>query len=307
MPGSPAKSSRRLASPLQTTVIVSPKFAKVGKIKKALEIVNQAQDSFKLNLLLEDWVDEGIGSKRSLDVVQVAKSTKGTTTKEPVIIVTGRPLKEGYFANEDGNCFMISTAVEEETFPTRPLHLYIAYNISNCLPLFTLPIAQRLKLQDEVVHEDEPIGCFHDYCQTIGDMWTSMFKAHICPTCKADFAAAGLKSVHLDSTEKILEQIKKHAQAYDKAKRPDLFICHSWKDRRFSEKLTGDISEAGYKCWFAEFEMLPGDSLIDKIDKAIHKSALFAIVLSPESVKSKWCRRELKEASCGSCGRRRCL
>jgi len=281
---------------METTVIVSPSFAKVESVKKAVQIVNQAQGSFKLKLSLEDWVDESIGSKRSLDVLRVSRSAKGTTAKEPVIIVTGRPLKDGYFANEHRNCFLISTDVEETTYPTRPLHLYIAYNVSNCLPLFTLPVAQRLKLQDEVVHEDKPIGCFNDYCQTIRDIWTSMLNVHICPACEADFEAAGLAAVYMDSTSKILERIRKLVRAYDKAKRPDLFICHSFQDRRFSEKLAIDIREAGYKSWFAEFEMKIGDSLNDKIGSAIRRSGLFAVVLSPESVKSPWCQRELKKA-----------
>ncbi len=280
----------------ETAVVVSPKFAQVGRVRKALEIINGAQESFKLRLTFEDWVDEAIGSKRSLDVLKVAKSAKGVAAKKPVIIVTGRPLSEGYFANEDGNCFLISTAVEEATFPMRPLHLYIAYNISNCLPLFTMSVKQRLKLQNEIVHEDKPIGCFNDYCQTIGDVWTSMFKAHVCQTCKADFVAGGLKAIYMEATEKILQQIMKRAQAYDKAKRPDLFVCHSYKDGNFSEKLTLDITEAGYKCWFSEFEMKVGDSLNDKIAFAIKRSGLFAVVLSPDSVKSPWCQRELKKA-----------
>lgn len=291
-----SKKSCQPASAMETTVIVSPNFAKVASVKKALEIINQSQEVFKLKFVLEDWVDESVGSKRRLDVLQVARSAKGAAAREPVIIVTGRPLKEGYFANEHRNCFLISTAVQEVTYPTRPLHLYIAYNLSNCLPLFTLPAAQRLKLQDQVVHEDEPIGCFNDYCQTIGDIWKSMFNAHVCPICKADFVGGGLKAVYMDSTVKILERIKKLARAYDKAKRPDLFICHSAKDRRFSEKLAIDIREAGYKSWFAEFEMDVGDSLNDKIASAIRRSGLFAIVLSPDSVRSPWCRRELKKA-----------
>jgi hypothetical protein len=289
------KRSRRPAVRINTD-IVSPHFAKIASVKKALDIINESQESFYLKLHLDDWVDEAAGSKRSLDVIQVAKSAKGAAAKEPVIIITGRRLKEGYFAIDDRNCFLISTAVEQATYPTRPLHLYIAYNLSTCLPLFTLPAAQRLKMPNEVVHEDAPIGCFNDYCETIGDIWKSMFNAHVCPSCEGDLVAGGLKATYLNSTKKILERIKKLARAYDKVKRPDLFICHSFKDRRFTEKLAIDIREAGYKSWFAEYEMLPGDSLMKKVSQAIGKSSLFAIVLSPDSVKSPWCALELHEA-----------
>jgi hypothetical protein len=42
--------------------------------------------------------------------------------------------------------------------------------------------------------------------------------------------------------------------------------------------------------------MLPGDSLYDKIQHGIRTSAWFVVVLSPDSVGSKWCRRELHNA-----------
>jgi hypothetical protein len=281
---------------IETTVIVSPNFAKVASVSKAVQIVNQQQDSFSLRILMEDWVDESTCGKQSLDPRLVAKSPKGMSAKQPVIIITGRPLKEGYFCNEHRNCFLISTAVQEATYPTRPLHLYVAYNLINCLPLFPLAIPQRLKLQSEVVHENETIGCLNDYCQTIGDMWKSMLNAHMCPACKADLVAAGLRERYLESIEKVLERIKRLARAYDKTRRPDLFICHSFKDRPFAEQLAIDIKEAGFKSWFAEFEMQVGDSLIDKIHQAIKRSALFAVVLSPDSVNSSWCRHELKNA-----------
>ncbi len=258
--------------------------------------MNQQQDSFSLKILMDEWVDESSNCRQSLDVRLVAKAPKGSSLKEPVIIITGRALKEGYFCNEHRNCSLISTAVEEATYPMRPLHLYIAYNLMNYLPLFPLPISQRLKLQGEIVHENETIGCFRDYCQSISDVWKSMLNAHICPTCKADLTAAGLRARYIDSTEKVLERIKTLARAYDRTRRPDLFICHSFKDRPFAEQLAIEISEEGFKSWFAEFEMKVGDSLMDKIHRAIKRSGLFAIVLSPDSVRSPWCRHELKTA-----------
>ena len=42
--------------------------------------------------------------------------------------------------------------------------------------------------------------------------------------------------------------------------------------------------------------MRVGDSLNDKIASAIKRAGLFAVVLSPDSVNSPWCHRELKKA-----------
>ncbi len=291
-----AKRLRQHNPPLEIKVVVSPGFVRLASVSKAVDIVNQQQDSFKLKILMDDWVDESSSGRQNLDVRLVARSPKGSSAKEPLMIITGRPLTEGYFCNEHRNCFLISTAVEEATYPTRPLHLYIAYNLINYLPLFPLPTSQRLKLQDAVVHENEATGCFRDYCQTISDVWKSMLGAHICPACKADLTSAGLGAACIESTERVLERIKRLARAYDRTRRPDLFICHSFKDRLFAEQLAMEIRDAGFKSWFAEFELRLGDSLIDKIHRAIKRSALFAIVLSPDSVRSRWCRHELKSA-----------
>ena len=97
-----------------------------------------------------------------------------------------------------------------------------------------------------------------------------MLTAHF-PTCKADLTAAGLRARYIDSTEKVLERIKTLARAYDRTRRLDLFICHSFKDRPFAEQLAIEISEEGFKSWFAEFEMKVGDSLMGQ-DSQSHQA-----------------------------------
>ncbi len=76
----------------------------------------------------------------------------------------------------------------------------------------------------------------------------------------------------------------------------DVFVCHSSIDGKFSRKLAGDLAEKGYAVWFDEFTMLPGDSLYEKIQQGISASSWFIVVLSPDSVTSPWCKRELYNA-----------
>ena len=76
----------------------------------------------------------------------------------------------------------------------------------------------------------------------------------------------------------------------------DAFICHSSNDKRFARRMANDLMSHGFKVWLDEFEMLPGDSLYEKIQNGIRTSGWFVIVLSPNSVKSKWCKRELYNA-----------
>ncbi|MDT4956140.1 MAG: hypothetical protein QOJ02_4278 [Acidobacteriota bacterium] len=81
-----------------------------------------------------------------------------------------------------------------------------------------------------------------------------------------------------------------------KHKLHDAFICHSSNDKRFTRRIASDLRSHGFKVWFDEFEMLPGDSLYEKIQNGIRTSSWFIVVLSPNSVKSKWCKRELYNA-----------
>lgn len=76
---------------------------------------------------------------------------------------------------------------------------------------------------------------------------------------------------------------------------PKVFISHAGEDKDrfvlgFAQKLRGD----GVDAWLDKWEMLPGDSLIDKIfDEGIGKSSAFIIVVSSNSIQKKWVREEL--------------
>ena len=76
----------------------------------------------------------------------------------------------------------------------------------------------------------------------------------------------------------------------------NVFVCHSSRDKKFARKLVSDLKSLGMDVWFDEWAMLPGDSLHERIALGIKNSAWFLIILSKNSVKSKWCRRELDDA-----------
>lgn len=60
----------------------------------------------------------------------------------------------------------------------------------------------------------------------------------------------------------------------------DAFISYSSKDKRFAKHLAKSLMEKGVNVWFDRWEMKPGESLIEKISEAIHKSSyLFALFL----------------------------
>jgi len=80
---------------------------------------------------------------------------------------------------------------------------------------------------------------------------------------------------------------------------PSVFMSHSHGDKPFARRLAIDLGALGAKVWLDEAEMNIGDSLFDKIEKAIDNVEFLAAVLSPNSVASSWVREELKQALSG--------
>ncbi|MEE9905973.1 MAG: toll/interleukin-1 receptor domain-containing protein [Chlorobium sp.] len=77
-----------------------------------------------------------------------------------------------------------------------------------------------------------------------------------------------------------------------------LFISHSHKDHDFAERLARELMSQGQDVWLDKWEIQPGDSIVSKIfEEGLSNAAAFAIVLSKESVRSKWVRDELNIAT----------
>ena len=76
--------------------------------------------------------------------------------------------------------------------------------------------------------------------------------------------------------------------------RPQLFLCHSAKDKAFVRRLASELTELSVGVWLDEWELEVGDSLHECIGTAIDAAAYVGVVLSPNSAASKWCQRELQ-------------
>ena len=75
-----------------------------------------------------------------------------------------------------------------------------------------------------------------------------------------------------------------------------VFISYSWKDKAIAQKITDDLRARGIRVWIDTSELLPGDSLIQKISKGISDSEFIVMILSRNSQKSQWAQRELEIA-----------
>lgn len=79
---------------------------------------------------------------------------------------------------------------------------------------------------------------------------------------------------------------------------PKAFISHASEDKdRFVLDFAHRLREKGVDAWLDKWEMLPGDSLIDRIfEEGIKDASAFLIVLSQTSVSKPWVREELNAA-----------
>ncbi len=78
---------------------------------------------------------------------------------------------------------------------------------------------------------------------------------------------------------------------------PKAFISHAGEDKPFVLQFAEKLRDNGINAWVDEWEILPGDKLIDKIfEQGIGQCVAFVIILSHNSVKKPWVVEELDAA-----------
>jgi hypothetical protein len=73
---------------------------------------------------------------------------------------------------------------------------------------------------------------------------------------------------------------------------PRLFLSYAAKDKKYAERLAGELKNSGASVWFDEWELQVGDSLRQRIDEAIAISDYLLILLTPNSINSRWIQAE---------------
>lgn len=76
----------------------------------------------------------------------------------------------------------------------------------------------------------------------------------------------------------------------------NVFISHSNEDKPIVRKLATDLSSYGVRTWFDEWAIQVGDSIIDRINQGIRESDFILVILSKNSVKSRWVQEEIQAA-----------
>ena len=75
------------------------------------------------------------------------------------------------------------------------------------------------------------------------------------------------------------------------------FISYSSKDGDFAERLYNDLQGAGVRCWLALHDLPIGEPILRGLDQAIRVHEKTLLVLSENSVQSRWVGQEVEMAS----------
>lgn len=75
-----------------------------------------------------------------------------------------------------------------------------------------------------------------------------------------------------------------------------IFISYSHSDRDFVDQLASQLVAHKVNVWLDRWELHIGDSLIERIQQAITDASALLVILSPESIQSEWCKKELNSA-----------
>jgi hypothetical protein len=75
---------------------------------------------------------------------------------------------------------------------------------------------------------------------------------------------------------------------------PSIFLSHNREDKEFVRHLADDLRRANVTVWVDEAEIRIGDSIIEKIEEGLKGSEYLGVVLSPNSVASRWVKEELR-------------
>lgn len=74
----------------------------------------------------------------------------------------------------------------------------------------------------------------------------------------------------------------------------DFFVCHASDDKpAFVDELVSELSRRGFRIWYDEFCLKPGDSLRRSIDLGLSESAAGVVVLSKNFFAKEWPQKEL--------------
>ena len=82
------------------------------------------------------------------------------------------------------------------------------------------------------------------------------------------------------------------AQFEKSPKGAKIFISHSSFDKAFVRSLATDLAIIGHQPWVDEWEILAGESIVERVSAGIEDADLMIVVLSQSAISSQWVENE---------------
>lgn len=165
-------------------------------------------------------------------------------------------------------------------------------NLGTCLAeageldqaLKELEKALLLDPQDAIAHSG--IGTVYGY---LGDKSNAL--KHLC-------RAIEIKGGTYPFAEQQLENVRSGSLKRSPEKQPivSAFLSYASEDKINAKCIADDLNRSGIDVWLDEWSILPGDSIIEKINEAIKDRRYFIPVLSPSFIGKPFPMRELQSA-----------
>jgi hypothetical protein len=73
-----------------------------------------------------------------------------------------------------------------------------------------------------------------------------------------------------------------------------IFLSHSSKDNDFTDWLSEKLKASNVAVWHDKFELLSGDSLIQRIEEGLRGSEFLIVIVSQAAIESNWVHEELE-------------
>lgn len=73
-----------------------------------------------------------------------------------------------------------------------------------------------------------------------------------------------------------------------------IFISHSSQDKWFADKIVTLLDQLGVSVWYDKIDLYIGDNLLQKIHAGLQESSHLIVILSRQSIVSKWVKEELE-------------
>ena len=83
----------------------------------------------------------------------------------------------------------------------------------------------------------------------------------------------------------------------EQAKAQQVFISYAQADKKVAKHIADALRGAGLSVWFDQWELKPGDSILEKMESGLNASDILLVLLSPNSVDSSWVTSELSIAA----------